>query len=315
MVKEHAPIYLDMNVNQLQGNLNIVNKSGTTITMDNLLWITPPKVSKRINIMRSGLNNLPTAIVPPELTSLLSTEGLIYLVDTLNKGNENIGLPPTNDIIIRTAVCKPDPLERLVRSLDYSEPALLMQNVGQQNENTTILGTPKQGNTSTSLDTFLGLARHNAYFLFHTDHYQLQKQSLHGRLTQNGSGAEFICANGTLHARDLEITDNATVIRVNSEVVTDMFNMDINKWETAINSNSGKNFLYRPKLKVLSNKCKSTPIQTFRQAMYHAPLILNAYYKSREIFGNGVVMEFRIYPEIKGVSKSQLHVLDIDDKF
>lgn len=283
-------------------------------SLEQILMTVPPKIKTRVIINTSQLNHLPTIIVQPESVTFLTQEILLQILDYSNKLNAEIGLPETQDLIIRSAEQKTFQFGRNANNPKFSEPAVLLQNLGKSDSRYNLLEKAGLRTNPVSFEEFVKALKTKAFLMIHPDHYNLQTQGLHGALVVNDAGCELVCATGVLHARNLADSDlNAPVIRINSNHLEDIFRIDPFFAYTAIQRGIGKSFSGKPEIYSLNEQHSKEASMVFKKAMYNSAYILGAYKKVLDTFGEETVMEFRIYPNEDIVRP--LHVLDVNKKF
>lgn len=283
-------------------------------SLEQLLWTIPPKIKTRVVINVSELNHLPTIIVQSESVANLTQEALIQMLEYSNTLNAQIGLPETQDLIIRSAEKKTFRTGKRSRSPKFSEPAILLQNLGRSNSKYKLLEKAGLGTNPISFEEFVEAIGTQTFLLIHPDHDKLQTEGLHGALVVNDAGCELACATGVPHARNLVDSKlDAPVIRISSNHLEDIFQIDPFFAAVAIQKGIGKSFRGIPEIYSLNNQSPKEGLRVFKIAQKNAAYILNTYQKVIDIFGEEAVMEFRIYP---GESiRSPLHVLDVNKKF
>jgi hypothetical protein len=268
----------------------------------------PPKIRKRLMLNLSGINGLATTIVPPQKRRCLDSESLEKIIEFSNIVNKGLGLPETNDLILRSAShAKPS-------RVSASEPALLIKDVGKQNQKMEIHTDDNIPRNINSLKSFEKTLKDDAYLIIHDDNYPLQRKSIHGQLLI-GEVTELVIATNSLHARNLT-TSGIPFIKINPTYPEDLFKLDPLMLEAKIRN--GFDRLKSPRIDITAGNIQnvSTVSKMVRDVNRVSDLVANCYQRISRLFGNGCVMEFRLYPQSNRLSDiNRLHVLDVDKSF
>ncbi len=246
-------------------NTHIWSQSGAELPEVLRMVNVPEAIVKRVQLNILHLNGLSTHIFGPQVRP--SIEGLRGVMAVSNQVNEAIGLPRSNDLIIRTRRKRPpaEPLQKFVSS------ALLVLNVSSKSPNFIVLGSGKID----SLEEFYQMLPDGSFLMIHDDNPTLQRGAIHGTYmdTDNPPMTELIVGTDMLHARAL-----------NAELASDQ--------KTVINhvlhlKGYGEEIFWLPEYSRGSAK------GLFWVAQQRKEDIVTTYKKVMRFFGKGAAMEFR----------------------
>ena len=261
----------------------------------------PEKIKKRIAINQSGLNGLATMIIPPEITHHLTSRDLVNIIKKCNSINNNIGLPPTDSLVIRSAAIN--------QFGCFSEPGLLVKNL-EFKEVFQSLGNDSAGKYH-SLSEYLSDLSANTFLMIHDDNYRLQIQSLQGRIGQSSDGFELFVGTGILHPRDIDRQSNTEpTIRISAQSIEDLIDFPIAA--PIANYACEHTYVHRGANATFFNADIFQAGQLSRRLLREKYLIYMLYAKTTQHFPHPEAVEFRIYPLPEGSIGTKAHVLDLD---
>lgn len=267
----------------------------------------PEKISKRLRLNSLGLNGLATVVVAPACIKSINNGNLEQILEFSNQINEKLGLPPTNDLVIRTSAQVRRWGLNVTPPTILSEPALLISNL-QNNPIYQLLG---KNIMLTSLQAFIRMLPGGSFFLIHDDNNIPQIEGLHGSIYEGTSGTEIYLRTGSLHARDMgDPSNHYPTIRINAARLEDLFEVTQSEVLTALQKNE-TTYNIRRGVRIL-NCTPDEAIHLTTCLHKNTELIFFSYKNIEENFGVGRTSEFRIYPQIKGWVGQKLHVLDVN---
>jgi len=282
-----------------------IGEKATDLTREDRWKEVPRKIETRLKLFKYGLNTLPTAIIHPDAAQSLEGAPLLKVFESLNTMNSGLCLPKTKDLIIRSARTAVSSGKET--SPAFSEPALLIKNLGEEEQEYTLLSHDNIPHSSLSEFTkSLGLG---TWLMIHLDDYLLQTRAIHGRLVENDDYswhnlATLNLATGVLHARNVEsIKDNVPFIEYETPFLEDFFD-------------SNPDILVLRLKKTAQNEHKPRESMSLLEKIRPLALtILTGHKIVENTFGQGYVVEFRIYPTLPEGVGSNFQVLDVNKNF
>lgn len=295
----------------LPRNTVFLDKNGHKIDINTLKSLVPLKIRNRLQLNEMGLNGLATVIIPPENRRVLSGQGLRQIMTWCNLINRGVGLPKTDDVIIRTSSNSFTSFVARSRIPTFSEPALLGSNVSNLPRFKPLGENQKPVN---SIEEFTDTLPENAFLIIHDDNYNLQNEALHGRVFTGENGIEVALATKTLHPRGLgEGSFEYPYVVVNTNNVEDLDNLDIPKIAASVSQEPS--FQTRRTTFASRNCDENTALDLLKRFRNDSGLILYAHKKLTDRFGKACVTEFRDYNiAARGLGR-KIHILDANSKF
>ncbi|MBL7036706.1 hypothetical protein ISR94_02575 [Candidatus Microgenomates bacterium] len=293
---------------EINDNTVVFYSKGQNFNLEKFLWDTTKKVKTRININLLGLNGLATTIVPPQQVKDLTMQDLHHFLNISNKINQNIGLPFTGDLIIRTSA-QPPFKSRNKNFTNLSEPMLLAINI--LNNPTFKLKINGELLPISRFEEFKEKYGRDCFYMIHDDNDKLQTAGIHGAINELNGTTELYLRTGSLHARSIgDPQDSFPTVRINAKHPEDLFKIYPHDIEQA----SANNVLLRGfRNKIRAVRCNSSDSRYLSRICHsEAKGIIFAHRTAQEKFGKTSTTEFRIYPTNTGGIGSRLHVLDVD---
>lgn len=242
--------------------------------------LIPDAIVKRVQINTYGLNGLATHIFSPRTRP--SLDGLRAIMAVSNEVNGNLGLPPANDLFIRTR--RPRPVKETMQK--YVSLALLVTNVSGT-PSFRILGHGKVD----SLQHFYQMLPEGSYLIIHDDNPQLQRAAIHGTYLdlRDPPIVELIVGTDMLHARAL----SEELGRDQKTVVSHLLHL----------KGYGEGIFHHP---AEYKRGSADALYWIAQGLRDE--ITGTYGKVQHYFGPNVTMEFRYY---RHRASKRFHVLDV----
>ena len=277
---------------QLSENVYHINQRNIPVSIDDLGFITTQKIRKRLILCKNKLNGLATLVVDSKTKYKIDLEDLQDISYLSNEINDEIGLPHTKSIVIRTSK----------RNNELSDPMYLLSDVNDISKENWL-----------NFQYFLNTLGKEVFLMIHDDNYELQKKCIHGRFLIRKDTCELAFKTGSAHARQIGDPEliHPTII-INSNNLDDIFRVQPKTISNLLNTNSVEVKFRRVKIRMRNFRNDSSAIKLYKRMVKNRMFLHEAYEKISKIYGNSKVMEFRIYPtENIGLCKN-FHVLDID---
>jgi hypothetical protein len=275
--------------------------------------LLPSKLREHLILKELGLNIMSTTIIPPELVSEVDSDLLKLILDNINKNDGRLGFPPVKDLIVRTSE-KKSQSHFAKKSVNYSEPAFLVTNVGRPDELCMALSDNTDNNNASTLSEFLNSLEGQSYLMIHGDDKTLQESAIHGAIYSENGISEIVVATNTLHARNIKDDPQIPSITISTDNFEDIFM--VNPFTITAQSNfQTDSLLVRQKVR-FSEECDDQSAKKIVRKLNRNTFEIQAAYKKLSLaFGRSGVMEFRLYIPTGKFNDTALHVMGWDMKF
>jgi hypothetical protein len=282
---------------------------------ESLRWISTPKINKRLCLNKVGLNRLATTVIHPSVSGNL-VEMFSDILDFSNKINDRIGLPQTNDLIVRSSVRKSTSLKNFGKYdvSDYSSPALLVTSASNDNPKYKLLTENNKTKSINSIEDFINLLGIDYFLLIHDDNLPLQQQAVHGRICAKNTGVELVLATKVIHARELGVGNpDYPFIEIRSQSLDDIYSINPS---LLLKGSEKDRVINSQRMEILIKNCTQRDVSfLITKAKREELLLQHILDKTHMLFGENSVAEFRSYNVLEGGIGEKIHVLDVDDKF
>ncbi len=283
----------EISYDPVASNIRYIVPRGYGVNLD-LVGMVHPDVKMRVDLGRLVISQLPTSIIFPgvELTNTLISSCLRYS----NKVMNDIGLPQSSDLYIRSRPSSPDFVLGRVSPLPiYSRRSLIIKNAG-------VLMAQRSVEFDDATHGMVGFSSpyawqkslyRGAMLMIHSEDEVLQKKCLHGVVGRVDGDIEAFIGDQRIHARGLvERPGDKPFVRLRGTDVTSALTVK----DEAVRTYSNEPDALRLTQRWLAMRRR---VATFYEIV-------------TDFWGRDASMEFRIYPEgHDGV----LQVLDVDVGF
>lgn len=295
-------------------NVNTLCLDNLAWDMESLMFRVPDKIKNRLKINLYGLNQMTTVIVAPNQQQNLDQDFLDAIIRFSDSINESIGLPETENLIVRTAQVNSFSLGKAKGSgQKFSEPMVQVINVGSEEQQLLLHTEGKPERQINSLQELSAIFPHDKYLLIHDDNERLQKRAVHGTFLITDYVSELVIRTDSLHARNI-VSDKYPHIKFTSDDPEYLFSVDPNTLSFMVRG--GEISAHSPRIDIRGrNLTGRTAKYISKEIQGFSWEIFEKYAKATEIVGKKAVMEFRLYPPTGFENQRRLHVLDINDRF
>ena len=305
----------DNSINYLKLNMNTAYLDSYPWKIEDLMFYVPEKIKNRLVINFTGLNKMTTVIVPPKYQKNLDQEFLNSLVGLSSMVNQNIGLPETNNLVIRTAKAVSSYPHTNNHSLHiFSEPMILASVIGSQDQKLLLRTEGKRSLQINSLSEIPELLPYDKYYLIHDDNESLQKKAVHGAFLITDEVSELVIRTNSLHARNIT-SKEFPHIKFTSSEPDYLFEIDPHTLSGLVQN--GSLSAHSPRIN-MEGYCLTSQIakNIFNETQNFSAEILEKYKTINKLFGEKAVMEFRLYPAMDTLPDyNRLQILDVNTKF
>ncbi|HEX8923893.1 MAG TPA: hypothetical protein VF828_04120 [Patescibacteria group bacterium] len=272
----------------------------------------PAKIKRRLRLNLADLCGLATVLLRLEDAKKMNEDDLKTILKYANSVNTLIGLPQTEDLVIRTAKDKYGIFWASDKAPAASEPALLAMGVETGKMRYRLMSGSGGSKEIENLESFWGMAKEAAIVMIHDDNAELQKKAVHGVLGKVPGGIELTARTGSLHARDMgDPSLSYPSIRVEGRSVEEV--VDLLPTYTQYRENEG---ITANRVRVHGVNANEQQMRDIMWRIYRdRGLILNTYKRTKELFGEDPAMEFRLYPDWLKPESRRMHIMDADVKF
>lgn len=271
--------------------------------------VITPRVRNRILLNQLGLNGLATTIVENPKPEMFSGNNFFRrIINYSNWVNESLDLPSTGDLVIRTSAAN-TLRDHRVR---ISEPAVLVTNAGSLASRFSILSGDKSRAPHLHQRNFFSFLGSPAFLMIHDDNNRLQRQAMHGRISQTPDRDEIVIATGTTHSRGLSEKNPDypyITLRMYGLGHLERINPDLISAHVSLGQTRTEGFGIEYSVHNCSqHEAYALLFKLLREQF----MIRNVLSICNKHFGQYCVMEFRSYNLIEGGIGRKIHVLDVN---